>query len=68
MSSDGTIRLQLMARSDEGAIGDAMLVYRVGDPQYDDILRHIGGIKPGEEKPVPPWPDPAASQQTRSSP
>jgi len=23
----------------------------------DEALRHIGGITPGEEKPVPPWRD-----------
>ncbi len=56
MSEDGTIRLQLVA-SGSGAIGDAVLVYKPGDKMYDEVKKHIGGIRPGEEKPVPPWPD-----------
>ena len=56
MDADSTIRLQLIAK-DGGAIGDAVLVYRPGDPHYDEIKEHLGGLKPGEEKPVPPWPD-----------
>jgi hypothetical protein len=55
MSEDGVIRLQLMARGD-GAVGDAILVYKPGDPMYEEVKKHIGGLKPGEEKPVPPWP------------
>lgn len=57
MTADGTIRLQLRAEGKNGEIGDAVITYRRGDPMYDDVLRHIGGIKPGEDKPVPPWPD-----------
>ena len=56
MSDDGTIRLQLVARG-QGAIGDAVLIYKPGDPMYEKIIEHLGGIKPGEKKPVPPWPD-----------
>jgi hypothetical protein len=29
--------------------------YRPGDPQYEEIKKHIGGIAPGETKPVRPW-------------
>jgi hypothetical protein len=25
------------------------------DLHYDDILRHLGGLRPGQIKPVPPW-------------
>ena len=56
MDAEGTIRLQLMAKGD-GAVGDAVLVYSPTDPQYEEIKKHVGGLKPGEEKPVPPWPD-----------
>jgi len=56
MDTDGTIRLQLMARGDR-VIGDAVLIYKPADPQYQDIKKHLGGLNPGEEKPVPPWPD-----------
>jgi hypothetical protein len=56
MSSDGTIQLQLRAEG-QGAIGDAVFFYKPGDPMYEKIKEHLGGIKPGEEKPVPPWPE-----------
>ena len=29
------------------------LVYKKGDPQYARIYSHLGGIRPGEHKPVP---------------
>lgn len=57
MSTDRTISLQLRAEDDAGrAIGDALLVYKPGDTEYDEVLRHLGGMEPGEQKPVPPWP------------
>lgn len=56
MKHDGTIVLQLRATDAGGAIGDALITYREGEEHYDEILRHIGGIAPGEVKIVPPWP------------
>ncbi len=57
MRADRAIVLRLRAESGTGAIGDAQTIYLPGDPQYDEILRHVGGLQVGEEKPVPPWPD-----------
>jgi len=57
MAPDGTISLQLRAEGKDGTVGDAVLVYRRDDPMYDEVLRHLGGMKPGEAKSVPPWPD-----------
>jgi len=54
MAPDGTITLQLRATGG-GAVGDGMIVYRPSDPKYRDVLEHLGGLKPGETKPVPPW-------------
>ena len=51
MSADGTIALTLKAP--DGT--QAALAYHPGDPQYARILSHIGGIHPGEHKPVPPF-------------
>jgi len=57
MEADGTLVLQLMARSDDGTIiGDGLLRYPPGHPDYDSILRHVGPLKPGEECLVRPWP------------
>ena len=54
MSVDGTITLQLRSLWPD-PIAESQLVYPPDDPQYDEVKHHIGGIKPGESKPVPPW-------------
>lgn len=56
MKPDGTIQLLLRAEGG-GAVGDALLTYPKTHPQYAEILRHLGGLKPGQSKPVPPFPD-----------
>ena len=56
MSADGTITLQLRAEGAGGTVGDAVFVYKPGDTMYAEIKQHIGDIKPGETKPVHPWP------------
>lgn len=58
MLPDRTVEMALTAR-DHGMIGHGRLTYRPGDPHYDEVLRHLGGLRPGEVKPVPPWPDAA---------
>jgi hypothetical protein len=60
MDGSGTIVLQLRA-NDGGIHGHARLVYPPTHPEYASILGHLGGLRPGESKPVPPWPDPVSS-------
>jgi len=55
MSEDGTIHLLLRAEGPGGVLGDAQMTYDKASPQYAGILKHLGGLKPGEEKAVPPW-------------
>jgi hypothetical protein len=50
MSADGTITLTISTPSQQGA-----LAYHRGDPQYARILSHVGGLHPGQKKPVPPF-------------
>ena len=57
IEADGTIVLQLRAESPSGAIGDGLLRYLAGHRDYQEVLRHLGGLEKGQEKPVPPWPD-----------
>jgi hypothetical protein len=54
MSADGTITLQLRSLW-PNPIAESQLVYAPDDPQYDEIKHHLGGIAPGESKPVPPF-------------
>jgi hypothetical protein len=56
MLDDGTISLHLRLTSDGRAINDT-LVYKVSDHAYDNILRHLGGLHPGETKDFRPWKD-----------
>jgi hypothetical protein len=56
MDDNGTITLDLFGDKNANyALGH--LQYKRGDKEYEAVLLHIGGIKPGEYKPVPPWPE-----------
>ncbi len=57
LADDGTLNMQLRAEGDGGAVGDALIQYKPGDKDYESSLRHVGGLKKGEKKPVPPWPN-----------
>jgi hypothetical protein len=50
MSADGTITLTISTPGQQGAAA-----YHRGDPQYARILSHVGGLHPGQKKPVPPF-------------
>jgi hypothetical protein len=56
MSADGTVTLRIKSLP-PGPIAHGTFVYAPGDAQYENIKRHLGGIAPGETKPVPPWCD-----------
>jgi hypothetical protein len=57
MTADGTITLWLRAELPKGGEAHGTIVYQTDNPQYQDVLRHIGGLKPGETKLIKPWPD-----------
>jgi hypothetical protein len=54
MTPDGVITLRLRSLP-PGPIAEGTFDYKPGDPKYEDIKKHLGGISPGETKPVPPW-------------
>jgi len=56
MEPDGTIVLQLRAEGPGGLIGDGLIKYPPKHAQYESVKKHLGGLKPGEHKPVPPFP------------
>jgi hypothetical protein len=56
MLDDGTISLHLRLTSDGRPVDDT-LTYKVSDHAYDDVLRHLGGLRPGETKAFRPWKD-----------
>ena len=53
MSADGTITLRVHALWPQ-PFAETELVYAPGDPRYGEIKRHLGGLSPGQSKPVPP--------------
>jgi hypothetical protein len=57
MLEDGTLVLDLRATDGAGRVGDARFYYPKSHAEYREVLDHLGGLKPGESKPVPPWPD-----------
>ena len=57
MQGDGAIVLSLRAEGPGGIVGDGQVTYRPSDPRYQEVLAHLGGLKPGQSKPVPPWAD-----------
>jgi hypothetical protein len=58
MLPDGTIHIELHIRLPPGGWADGAKDYKPGEQYYDEVLQHIGGLKPGENKLVRPWPDP----------
>ncbi len=54
MSADGTITVNIRSPQPGSPLAGVVAVKR-GDPQYARILSHLGGMAPGEKKPVPPW-------------
>ena len=57
MEADGTISLRLMATAPGGTSGEALIRYPRQHKEYARVLAHLPGIKPGDTKPVPPFPD-----------
>src|SRR6516165_9465619 len=53
MSADGAITLRLHTLWPQ-PFTESERVYAPDDPRYAFIKRHLGGIAPGETKPVPP--------------
>jgi hypothetical protein len=60
MTSDGTLVLDLVAEGPGGARGIARILRPPTHPRYGAWIEHLGGLAPGEQKVVPPWPETAA--------
>src|SRR5262249_34949624 len=56
MLANGTILIGV-GGDGPGSRAQAVLEIHPGDSNYQMILDHVGGLKPGETKPIPPWPD-----------
>ncbi len=56
MQDDGSLTLHLRLTSDGKEIDDT-LTYKTTDRGYDDVLRHLGGLGPGDTRSFRPWKD-----------
>jgi hypothetical protein len=54
--ADGTLHLHLRTQTDDGTVGEALMVIRPDSPRHAAILAHLGGIEPGQGCEVPPFP------------
>lgn len=54
MRPDGTLVLDLRA---SGSSGLAQMIYPPSHAEYQTMLRHLGGLRPGQQKLVPAFPD-----------
>src|SRR5260370_27965231 len=58
MLENGTILIGIRGPAVDGPL-QAVLMVEPGDTNYQQIIDHVGGLKPGETKSIPPWPDQA---------
>ena len=56
MQDDGSLVLHLRLTSD-GKRVDETLTYKTTDRGYDSVLRHLGGLNPGDTRDFSPWKD-----------
>jgi hypothetical protein len=56
MAADGTLTLDLESVECDGSRAMGRIVIQPSDPRYRATLDHIGEIRPGETRPVRPWP------------
>jgi hypothetical protein len=56
LEEDGAITMRLRTTSDGQHVSGTMR-YQTTDEHYEDVLNHLGGLKPGEKKLIPPWED-----------
>src|SRR5258706_12497921 len=55
MLENGTILIGIRGPAPDGPL-QAVLMVEPGDTNYQQIIDHIGGLRPGETKSIPPWP------------
>jgi len=56
LAEDGTLEMQLRTVARNGTIGEALLLVATDDERYASMIAHIGGLEPGQSKPIPPFP------------
>lgn len=59
LTMGGDLRVMLLRKPDtEGKaqlIGQELLTYKPGTPDFARYMKHVGGLVPGQSKPIPPF-------------
>ncbi len=55
LQHDGALRMQYRSY-DHGMLAEALQVVKPDGAGYKELLDHLGGLKPGESKPIPEFP------------
>ncbi len=56
MDEDGFIHAEMSRELPGGGQSDVLVTVEPGTEAHRRWLERLGGLKPGETKPVPPWP------------
>jgi hypothetical protein len=56
MLGDGTLSLHLRSVQCDGRVAESQTMVRRDQPNYQDLLDHVGRLGPSEEKTVRAWP------------
>jgi hypothetical protein len=66
MLQNGTILVGVRGTNTDSLLQGVLMV-EPGDSTYQQLIDHVGGLKPGETKPIPPWPDPPPQNGVHSA-
>jgi multidrug efflux pump subunit AcrA (membrane-fusion protein) len=57
MLPDGSLSVKLRPEGAPPGGQTRTVVFKPENPRYKEILAHVGDMKPGERKPLAPWPN-----------
>jgi hypothetical protein len=55
LKESGDLWLQLYSAEPGQPVAEALKIIKAGDPEPARYLKHVGGLKPGESKSIPPF-------------
>jgi hypothetical protein len=56
MRPDLSLSIRLRSVQCDGMLAEGILDLKPGEPNYQVVIDHVGGLQPNETKPVPAWP------------
>jgi hypothetical protein len=56
MRPDLSLSIRLRSVQCDGELAEGILDIKPGEPNYQVVIDHVGGLLPNETKPVPAWP------------